>query len=95
MEAHSNFATLRANVCVAAGRLHQYLHTDTSSPRAFYYYLVGKWMYEATLETDGIMQLGWSTVEAKFTNEEGVGDDRDTYALDGQRKKVASDKSCS
>ena len=43
-------------------------------------------MYEVVLETAGVMQIGWATVDARFTNEEGVGDDRDTFAYDGARK---------
>lgn len=40
----------------------------------------GKWMYEVQLHTRGIMQLGWTTLGARFTSEEGVGDSRDSYA---------------
>eukprot|EP00250_Pteridium_aquilinum_P015144 c22406_g1_i1 orf=516-4535(+) len=45
----------------------------------------GKWMYEVTLETAGIQQLGWATRSCKFTREEGVGDSTDSYAYDGRR----------
>ncbi len=45
----------------------------------------GQWMFEAVLGTPGIMQLGWATAAASFTNEEGVGDWPDTYAFDGRR----------
>jgi hypothetical protein len=45
----------------------------------------GQWMFEAVLGTPGIMQLGWATAAAPFTNEEGVGDWPDTYAFDGRR----------
>ena len=48
----------------------------------------GRWMYECVLETAGVMQLGWSTIDCLFTNEHGVGDSRDSYAYDGQRKKL-------
>lgn len=34
----------------------------------------GKWMYEVTLLSCGIQQLGWCTLECNFTNENGVGD---------------------
>jgi Kip1 ubiquitination-promoting complex protein 1 len=29
----------------------------------------GKWMYEVTLETAGIQQIGWATIDTPFTNE--------------------------
>lgn len=45
----------------------------------------GKWMYEVTLETAGIQQLGWATCSCNFTREEGVGDSTDSYAYDGRR----------
>eukprot|EP01098_Paradermamoeba_levis_P001937 TRINITY_DN1223_c0_g2_i2.p1 TRINITY_DN1223_c0_g2~~TRINITY_DN1223_c0_g2_i2.p1 ORF type:complete len:353 (-),score=121.72 TRINITY_DN1223_c0_g2_i2:628-1686(-) len=47
----------------------------------------GKWMYEATLVTSGIQQIGWATIDCPFTNEEGVGDAADSYAYDGKRIK--------
>ncbi|KAK9841055.1 hypothetical protein WJX81_008302 [Elliptochloris bilobata] len=45
----------------------------------------GKWQYEAHLGTAGIQQLGYVTVAAAFTSEEGVGDCPDSYAFDGHR----------
>ena len=42
-------------------------------------------MYEVTLGTAGIMQLGWATASCQFSNEEGVGDSVDSYAYDGKR----------
>ena len=42
-------------------------------------------MYEVTLGTGGIMQLGWATQGCQFSNEEGVGDSSDSYAYDGKR----------
>ena len=42
-------------------------------------------MYEVTLGTAGIMQLGWATAACQFSNEEGVGDSVDSYAYDGKR----------
>ena len=42
-------------------------------------------MYEVTLGTAGIMQLGWATAGCQFSNEEGVGDSVDSYAYDGKR----------
>ena len=48
----------------------------------------GRWIYVCVLETAGVMQLGWATIDCMFTNEHGVGDSRDSYAYDGQRKKL-------
>lgn len=45
----------------------------------------GKWMFEVTLGTSGIMQLGWATSSCQFSNEEGVGDSMDSYSFDGKR----------
>lgn len=47
----------------------------------------GKWMYETTLGTAGIQQLGWSTLACPFTSDAGVGDAEDSYAYDGKRQK--------
>lgn len=47
----------------------------------------GKWMYEVTLETAGIQQLGWATLSCPFTDHKGVGDADDSYAYDGRRVK--------
>ena len=33
----------------------------------------GKWMYEVKLGSKGLMQIGWSTINCKFTLESGVG----------------------
>jgi len=44
-------------------------------------------MYEVTLGTDGIQQLGWAAHGCTFTNEDGVGDSPDSYAFDGKRVK--------
>ncbi|XP_072990880.1 E3 ubiquitin-protein ligase RKP [Typha latifolia] len=45
----------------------------------------GKWMYEVTLETSGVQQIGWATVTCPFTDSKGVGDAEDSYAFDGRR----------
>jgi Kip1 ubiquitination-promoting complex protein 1 len=51
----------------------------------------GRWMFEATLGTAGIQQLGWATVSCPFTYEEGVGDAVDSYAYDGKRVRKWSE----
>lgn len=60
-------------------------HSNFSSVRANACVFAGKWMYEVTLGSSGIQQLGWATHECRFTNEEGVGDSPQSYAYDGKR----------
>lgn len=48
----------------------------------------GCFMYEVTVLTAGIQQIGWATLNCKFNNEEGVGDSPDSYAFDGMRVKI-------
>ncbi|KAG0297072.1 RING finger and SPRY domain-containing protein 1 [Linnemannia gamsii] len=52
----------------------------------------GKWFYEATLITAGIMQLGWATAHGQFSPEDGtgVGDDLFGFAYDGSRNLIWS-----
>ncbi|CAM6100145.1 unnamed protein product [Calypogeia fissa] len=45
----------------------------------------GQWMFEATLGTGGIQQIGWATLSCPFTQQKGVGDAFDSYAYDGKR----------
>lgn len=66
-------------------QLHLESQTIFSSARANACVWKGRWMYEATLGTAGIQQLGWATLSCPFTNEEGVGDAADSYAYDGKR----------
>lgn len=56
-----------------------------SSARANACVWKGKWMYEVSLETSGIQQLGWATLSCPFTEHKGVGDGEDSYAYDGRR----------
>ncbi|MCD9644889.1 hypothetical protein HAX54_033413 [Datura stramonium] len=60
-------------------------HSLFSSARANACVWKGKWMYEVTLETSGIQQLGWTTISCPFTDHKGVGDADDSYAYDGKR----------
>ncbi|KAG6508926.1 hypothetical protein ZIOFF_034308 [Zingiber officinale] len=59
--------------------------TVFSSARANACVWKGKWMYEVTLETSGIQQLGWAIISCSFTDQKGVGDSDDSYAYDGRR----------
>ncbi|KAF9162043.1 RING finger and SPRY domain-containing protein 1 [Mortierella sp. AD010] len=53
----------------------------------------GKWLYEVTLITAGIMQLGWATVHCHFSPEDGtgIGDDVFGFAYDGCRNLIWAD----
>ena len=44
-----------------------------------------RWMYECQLGSAGIMQLGWTTLNARFNSEEGVGDTHDRWVGAGGR----------
>ena len=46
----------------------------------------GKWCYEVTLLTNGLMQIGFSQLSTHFSRHLGVGDDVTSYAFDGFRK---------
>jgi hypothetical protein len=46
----------------------------------------GKWCYEVTLLTNGLMQIGFCQVITQFTRHAGVGDDITSYGFDGYRK---------
>nr|XP_043631994.1 E3 ubiquitin-protein ligase RKP [Erigeron canadensis] len=60
-------------------------HAVFSSARANVCVWKGKWMYEVTLETAGLQQLGWATISCPFTEHTGVGDADDSFAFDGKR----------
>ena len=49
----------------------------------------GKWMYEITLLSPGLQQIGWAVqgAAATWTREYGVGDSLNTYSFDGSRVK--------
>lgn len=59
--------------------------SNFSSARANSCVYGGSWMYEITLGTSGIQQIGWATLSCPFTNEEGVGDAPNSFAYDGKR----------
>ncbi|XP_064604806.1 LOW QUALITY PROTEIN: E3 ubiquitin-protein ligase RNF123-like [Liolophura sinensis] len=60
-------------------------HSNFSTTRANCCVYKGKWLYEVMLGSKGVMQLGWCTLQCKFSQEEGVGDTVDSYAYDGSR----------
>ncbi|XP_043564394.1 E3 ubiquitin-protein ligase RNF123 isoform X1 [Chiloscyllium plagiosum] len=60
-------------------------HSNFSSIRATSCVYKGKWMYEVLISSQGLMQIGWCTLNCRFNQEEGVGDTSDSYAYDGNR----------
>ncbi|GAA6106930.1 E3 ubiquitin-protein ligase RNF123 [Tachysurus ichikawai] len=60
-------------------------HSNFSSIRATTCVFKGKWMYEVLISSQGLMQIGWCTLNCRFNQEEGVGDTPDSYAYDGNR----------
>ncbi|CDP12918.1 unnamed protein product [Coffea canephora] len=60
-------------------------HALFSSVRANACVWKGRWMYEVTLESSGVQQLGWATLSCPFSDHKGVGDADDSYAYDGKR----------
>ncbi|XP_036415863.1 E3 ubiquitin-protein ligase RNF123 isoform X2 [Colossoma macropomum] len=60
-------------------------HSNFSSIRATTCVYKGKWVYEVLISSEGLMQIGWCTLNCRFNQEEGVGDTPDSYAYDGNR----------
>lgn len=58
-----------------------------SSVRANTAVFAGKYYFEVTLKSSGLMQIGWCTLATPFMQENGVGDDETSYAYDGFRVK--------
>lgn len=48
----------------------------------------GKFMYEVQLKSKGVMQIGFCSSQCKFTQDTGVGDTKNSYALDGSKKRL-------
>lgn len=72
-------------VAVEAHRLEVTSCSNFSTIRANCCVYKGKWVYEVMLGSQGMMQIGWCTINCKFFHEEGVGDTVDSYAFDGNR----------
>lgn len=45
-------------------------------------------MYEVQLRSKGVMQIGWSSAQCRFTQDTGVGDTRNSYGLDGSKQRI-------
>lgn len=58
---------------VSPDRLTVNARSNFSTMRADTAVYQGKWLYEVQLGSKGLMQIGWSTVNCKFTQESGVG----------------------
>ncbi|XP_063432612.1 E3 ubiquitin-protein ligase RNF123-like isoform X2 [Mytilus trossulus] len=72
-------------VAVESHRLEVTSCSNFSTIRANCCVFKGKWVYEVMLGSEGMMQIGWCTINCKFFHEEGVGDTVDSYAFDGNR----------
>ena len=66
--------------------------TQFGSIRANTAVFSGCYYYEVKLETQGLMQIGWCTLATPFFMENGVGDDKSSYAFDGNRVLRWNDK---
>ena len=47
--------------------------------------------YEVTLLSDGLMQIGWCSLNTPFNSQNGVGDSQNSYAFDGYRVEKWND----
>ena len=47
--------------------------------------------YEVTLLSDGLMQIGWCSLNTPFSSQDGVGDSQNSYAYDGYRVEKWND----
>lgn len=48
----------------------------------------GKFMYEVQLKSKGVMQIGYCSSQCRFTQDTGVGDTKNSYGLDGSKKRL-------
>lgn len=48
----------------------------------------GKFMYEVQLKSKGVMQIGFCSAQCTFTQDTGVGDTKNSYGLDGSKKRL-------
>lgn len=97
---HSNFGTIRSTTCVYKGEAMLRCGPASAGrfkgpglmAEAVFVYLLGltwlfpgKWVYEVLISSQGLMQIGWCTINCRFNQEEGVGDTHNSYAYDGNR----------
>ena len=62
--------------------------TNFASIRANNCIFKGKWCYEVNLITNGLMQIGFCQLNTDFKRNEGVGDDKTSFAFDGFRQVI-------
>lgn len=48
----------------------------------------GRFMYEVQLKSKGVMQIGFCSAQCTFTQDTGVGDTKNSYGLDGSKKRL-------
>lgn len=48
----------------------------------------GRYMYEVQLKSKGVMQIGFCSLQCRFTQDTGVGDTKNSYGLDGSKKRL-------
>lgn len=70
---------------IGADRLSVNSQSNFSTIRANVCLYKGKWQYEVQLGSKGVMQIGWATVDCRFSQETGIGDTINSYAYDGNR----------
>jgi len=73
-----------SGVCVVKG-FELESHSNFPTCRGNVCVFDGKWMYEVTLGSSGVFQIGWATLNSQFDEQNGVGDSADSYSYDGKR----------
>lgn len=73
---------------VSPDRLTVQSQSAFSTSRANVCVFGGKWMYEVQLRSKGVMQIGWCSAQCRFTQDTGVGDTRNSYGLDGSKRRI-------
>lgn len=48
----------------------------------------GRFQYEVQLKSKGVMQIGFCSAQCRFTQDTGVGDTKNSYGLDGSKKRL-------
>lgn len=79
----------RANqVKISKDRLSLLSQSAFSTLKANSCVFAGKFMYEVQLKSKGVMQLGFCSSQCRFTQDTGVGDTKNSYGLDGSKKRL-------
>lgn len=75
-------------VKVSKDRLSLLSQSAFSTIRANACIYTGKFMYEVQLKSKGVMQIGFCSAQCTFTQDTGVGDTKNSYGLDGSKKRL-------